>query len=178
MTIAVIKSRIRKINKTVRREYDLHHFPRVVSHTLLPCLFQLVSNLLFHFLRQNATVRDFLVIHQVFVEVSEIQSVELNFLQLINRNPPDSQDFLALPNPIRNCPLRPLLLDYLRQLRIKLAVAALFSAGRRPAPFFEQNSPTLTVSLLSFAFPSAFFFTVALRQPHILTPSHHPYSSY
>ena len=64
----------------------------VISHTLLSCLFQLVSNLLFHFLRQNATVRDFLVIHQVFVEVSEIQSVELNFLQLINRNPPDSQD--------------------------------------------------------------------------------------
>lgn len=105
MTIAVIKSRIRKSIKRFDVNMTFIISP-VVSHTLLPCLFQLVSNLLFHFLRQNATVRDFLVIHQVFVEVSEIQSVELNFLQLINRNPRQS-GLLALPNPIRNCPLRP-----------------------------------------------------------------------
>lgn len=100
MTIAVIKSRIRKSIKRFDVNMTFIISP-VISHTLLSCLFQLVSNLLFHFLRQNATVRDFLVIHQVFVEVSEIQSVELNFLQLINRNPRQSGCF-ALPKLIRN----------------------------------------------------------------------------
>ena len=87
MTIAVIESRIRKSTRRLEVNITFIISP-VIFHTLLSCLLQLVSNLLFHFLRQNATVRDFLVIHQVFVEVSEIQSVELNFLQLINRNPP------------------------------------------------------------------------------------------
>lgn len=106
----------------------------VISHTLLSCLFQLVSNLLFHFLRQNATVRDFLVIHQVFVEVSEIQSVELNFLQLINRNPPTVR-MLRTTKTDTQLTVAPLLLDYLRQLRIKLTVAAFFSR-QTPSTFF------------------------------------------
>lgn len=97
----------------------------VIFPTLLSCLFQLVSNLLFHFLRQHATVRDFLVIHQVFVEVSEIQSVELNFLQLINRNPPTVR-MLRTAKTDTQLTVASLLLDYLRQLRIKLTVAAFF----------------------------------------------------
>ncbi|CZQ35161.1 Uncharacterised protein [Salmonella enterica subsp. enterica serovar Pullorum] len=48
--------------------------------SLFSGLFQLVSNLLFYLFRQRATVRDFLVIHQVFVEVREVQLVEFNLL--------------------------------------------------------------------------------------------------
>ncbi len=96
----------KKINKTVRREYDFHHFPGYFSIPYCPACFSWSAICSFHFLRQNTTVRDFLVIHQVFVEVSEIQSVELNFLQLINRNPRQSGCF-ALPKLIRSCPLRP-----------------------------------------------------------------------
>ncbi len=75
MTIAVITSRIRK---SIKR-FDVN-ITFIIFPTLLPHLFQLTGNLLFHFLCQNATVRDFLVIHQVFEEVSEVQLVELNTL--------------------------------------------------------------------------------------------------
>lgn len=135
----------------------------VIFPTLLSCLFQLVSNLLFHFLRQNATVRDFLVIHQVFVEVSEIQSVELNFLQLINRNPPTVR-MLRTAKTDTQLSVAPLLLDYLRQLRIKLTVTAFFSR-QTPSTFFEQNSPTLTVSLFDFALARAFSSLLHLASP-------------
>ena len=64
----------------------------------------------------------------------------------------------------------PLLLDYLRQLRIKLTVAAFFSR-QTPSTFFEQNSPTLTVSLFDFAFSRGLFITAAFGQPDILSPA-------
>ncbi len=98
MTIAVIESRIRK--STRRLEVNITFIISRYFPYLLSCLFQLVSNLLFHFLRQNATVRDFLVIHQVFVEVDSGNPVcQLNFLQLINRNPLRQSGCFALPNP-------------------------------------------------------------------------------
>lgn len=56
--------------------------------SLFPDLFQLVSDLFFHLLRQRATVRDFLVIHQVFVEVREVQLVEFNLLQFVHADTP------------------------------------------------------------------------------------------
>lgn len=63
----------------------------------------------------------------------------------------------------------PLLLDYLRQLRIKLTVAAFFSR-QTPSTFFEQNSPTLTVSLFDFALARPFHHC-CIYQPDILSPA-------
>ncbi len=77
-----------------------------------------------------------------------------NTLQFIHGDPPAVRTFCAAKTNTQ-LSVPPLLLDYLRQLRIKLAVTALF-LHRHPALSGEQNSPTLTVSLLSFAFPSAF----------------------
>ncbi len=70
---------------------------------------------------------------------------------------------LRTAKPDTQLPVTPLLLDYLRQLRIKLAVAALFL--QTDQHFLEQNSPTLTVGLLSFAFPSAFSSLLHFARP-------------
>ncbi|MFP1526979.1 hypothetical protein ACLB1R_00505 [Escherichia coli] len=54
MTIAVITSRIRKST----RRFDVN-MTFIIFPTLLPHLFQLTGNLLFHFFGQRTIIRDF-----------------------------------------------------------------------------------------------------------------------
>ncbi|GCT08981.1 hypothetical protein HmCmsJML008_04931 [Escherichia coli] len=77
---------------------------------------------------------------------------------------------LRTAKPDTQLPVTPLLLDYLRQLRIKLAVAALFlqtDTQHFPGAELAHTHRQFVVLCLS----QRLFFTVALRQPHILTPA-------
>ena len=64
----------------------------------------------------------------------------------------------------------PLLLDYLRQLRVKLAVAA-FLLQADAQHFFRTEFPDADGQFVLLRFTQGFFFAVALRQSHILAPA-------
>ncbi len=49
--------------------------------------------------------------------------------------------------------------------------SCVFFSRQTPSTFFEQNSPTLTVSLFDFALASGLFITAAFGQPDILSPA-------
>ncbi len=76
---------------------------------------------------------------------------------------------LRTAKPDTQLPVTPLLLDYLRQLRIKLAVAALFL--QTDTQHFRTELSDTDGQFVVLCLSQRLFFAVALRQTHILTPA-------
>ncbi|GDE55549.1 hypothetical protein HmCmsJML276_04426 [Escherichia coli] len=77
---------------------------------------------------------------------------------------------LRTAKPDTQLPVTPLLLDYLRQLRIKLAVAALF-LQTDTQHFLRTELSDTDGQFVVLCLSQRLFFAVALRQTHILTPA-------